>query len=70
MTLRDFTGRVQQDRGQAIKGRTVQMTGFVTPGEQGGPWHLTRLLINCCAADVQSVKVRIHQAEALRPTPG
>ncbi|WP_086769640.1 TIGR03943 family putative permease subunit [Streptomyces bobili] len=65
MTLGDFTRRVQQDRGQAIKEHSVQMTGFVTPGEEGKGWDLTRLMINCCAADVQSVKVRIHQAKAL-----
>lgn len=64
LTLRDFTSRVQQDREQAIKGRTVRMTGFVTPGERGEGWYLTRLLINCCAADAQSVKVRIHGAPA------
>jgi uncharacterized repeat protein (TIGR03943 family) len=65
MTLSDFTRRIQQDRGQAIKERKVQMTGFVTLGEQGEGWYLTRLMINCCAADVQSVKVRIHKAENL-----
>jgi uncharacterized repeat protein (TIGR03943 family) len=65
MTLTDFTGRVQQDRGQAIKGRSVRMTGFVTPDNQGDGWYLTRLILNCCAADAQSVKVRIHGTPAL-----
>ncbi|MEV5432404.1 TIGR03943 family protein [Streptomyces sp. NPDC052701] len=64
LTLGDFTSRVRQDRGQAIKGRSVRMTGFVTPAERGEGWYLTRLLINCCAADAQSVKVRIHGAPA------
>ncbi|MFI2200685.1 TIGR03943 family putative permease subunit [Streptomyces sp. NPDC020192] len=59
MTLSDFTSRVQQDRGQAINGRTVLMTGIVTP-HGGGSWDLTRIIINCCAADAQSVKVRIY----------
>ncbi|WP_328507259.1 TIGR03943 family putative permease subunit [Streptomyces sp. NBC_00391] len=31
ITLTDFTRRVQQDRDRAIDGRTVRMTGFVTP---------------------------------------
>ncbi|WP_217176763.1 TIGR03943 family protein [Streptomyces sp. AC495_CC817] len=31
ITLTDFTRRVQQDRDRAIDGRTVVMTGFVTP---------------------------------------
>lgn len=64
MTLSDFTSRVRQDRGQAIKGRTIRMTGFVTPGD-GGSWELTRIILNCCAADAQSVKVRIHGGPAL-----
>ncbi|MEU8029749.1 TIGR03943 family protein [Streptomyces sp. NPDC049099] len=64
MTLSDFTGRVQQDRGQAIKGRTVLMTGIVTPHGDDG-WDLTRIIINCCAADAQSVKVRIYGGPAL-----
>ncbi|MEV7992740.1 TIGR03943 family protein [Streptomyces sp. NPDC086077] len=64
LTLRDFTSRVQQDREQAIKGRSVQMTGFVTPSHEGQGWDLTRLLINCCAADAQAVKVRIHGTPA------
>lgn len=65
MTLTDFTRRVQQDREQAIKGRSVRMTGFVTPDDRGDGWYLTRLILNCCAADAQSVKVRIHGARAL-----
>jgi uncharacterized repeat protein (TIGR03943 family) len=73
MTLTDFTRRVQQDRDRAIDGRTVQLTGFVTPdratsgdegdeGDGGGKagWHLTRVIFSCCAADAQFVKVRVH----------
>ncbi|OIJ98751.1 TIGR03943 family protein [Streptomyces sp. MUSC 14] len=59
MTLSDFTSRVQQDPAQDIKGRTILMTGIVTP-HGGGSWDLTRIIINCCAADAQSVKVRIY----------
>ncbi|MFI8893474.1 TIGR03943 family putative permease subunit [Streptomyces paradoxus] len=65
MTLGDFTSRVQQDREQAIEGRSIQLTGFVTPGKKSESWYLTRLMINCCAADVQSIKVRIHGPSAL-----
>ncbi|MEU3550899.1 TIGR03943 family putative permease subunit [Streptomyces longwoodensis] len=65
MTLRDFTSRVQQDREQAVKGRSILMTGFVTPGHKGSSWYLTRLMLNCCAADAQSVQVRIYKAPAL-----
>ncbi|MFD0005031.1 TIGR03943 family putative permease subunit [Streptomyces sp. NPDC127178] len=64
ITLRDFTNRVRQDRTRAIKGRTVLMTGFLTPSGEGDRWYLTRLLISCCAADVQSVKVRVYGVTA------
>ncbi|MFI1966219.1 TIGR03943 family putative permease subunit [Streptomyces pathocidini] len=63
MPLSDFQARARQDTGRSLKGRTVRMTGFVTPGEDGG-WYLTRLVLSCCAADAQSVKVRMHGAEA------
>ncbi|MEV7672128.1 TIGR03943 family protein [Streptomyces sp. NPDC088752] len=63
LTLGDFTSRVRQDPGQAVKGRSVQMTGFVTPVGRGEGWDLTRLLINCCSADAQAVKVRIYGGE-------
>ncbi|MGW3206830.1 TIGR03943 family putative permease subunit [Streptomyces sp. NPDC001135] len=64
ITLSDFTRRVQQDRSRAIKERTVQMTGFVTPAPHGDGWFLTRIIISCCAADAQSVKVRIYGTPA------
>ncbi|UUU21971.1 TIGR03943 family putative permease subunit [Streptomyces sp. DSM 40750] len=71
MTLTDFTRRVQQDRDRAIEGRTVLMTGFVTPDRKGdeggnggndgnGGWYLTRTMFSCCAADAQFMKVRVH----------
>ncbi|MFE1909647.1 TIGR03943 family putative permease subunit [Streptomyces anandii] len=65
ITLSDFTRRVQQDRELAIKGREVRMTGFVTPAKGGDGWDLTRIIISCCAADAQSVKVRVHGGPAL-----
>ncbi|KOV72397.1 membrane protein [Streptomyces sp. NRRL WC-3618] len=64
ITLSDFTSRVQQDRSRAIEGRPVRMTGFVTFAEQSDSWFLTRIMISCCAADAQSVKVRIHGTPA------
>jgi uncharacterized repeat protein (TIGR03943 family) len=64
LTLGDFTRRVQQDRSRAVQGRTVLMAGFVTPDGSGDGWYLTRLILNCCAADAQSVKVRVHGVAA------
>ncbi|MGW7253775.1 TIGR03943 family putative permease subunit [Streptomyces sp. NPDC054834] len=65
MTLTDFTARVRQDPRQDIRGRSVRMTGFVTPAGQGGGWYLTRIIFTCCAADSQSVKVRMYGTPAL-----
>lgn len=65
MTLTQFTSRVQQDHKRDIKGRSIQMTGFVTPDKQGDGWYLTRIIFTCCAADATSVKVRIHETPAL-----
>ncbi|MFJ6843795.1 TIGR03943 family putative permease subunit [Streptomyces griseoluteus] len=64
LTLTGFTQRVQQDPTRAIKGRQVQLTGFVTPAGAGGGWYLTRIIFTCCAADSQTVKVRVHGTEA------
>ncbi|MEU0335203.1 TIGR03943 family protein [Streptomyces sp. NPDC006193] len=64
LTLWDFIRRVQQDPTRAIEGRTVRMTGFATPGKRGGGWFLNRIMISCCAADAQSVRVRIFGAPA------
>ncbi|MGW5336636.1 TIGR03943 family putative permease subunit [Streptomyces bauhiniae] len=64
LTLTGFTQRVQQDPTRAIKGRQVQLTGFVTPAGAGGGWYLTRIIFTCCAADSQTVKVRVHGSDA------
>ena len=63
MTLTDFTTRVQQDKELAIKGRSVEMTGFATP-VKGGGWDLTRIIFTCCAADAQTVKVHMYGTPA------
>ncbi|GHF06417.1 TIGR03943 family protein [Streptomyces griseoluteus] len=64
LTLTGFTQRVQQDPTLAIRGRQVQLTGFVTPAGAGGGWYLTRIIFTCCAADSQTVKVRVHGSDA------
>jgi uncharacterized repeat protein (TIGR03943 family) len=46
-----------------MKGRTVRLTGFVTPGS-GGAWYLSRLVVTCCAADAQVLKIEMRGVEA------
>ncbi|MET8680312.1 TIGR03943 family protein [Streptomyces sp. NPDC004647] len=61
MSLSAFSSRARQDPERSLEDRRVRMTGFVTPGEDGG-WYLTRLVLSCCAADSQSIKVEMHGA--------
>ncbi|WKE67982.1 TIGR03943 family protein [Streptomyces sp. WP-1] len=67
LTLTDFTKRVQQDRSRAIEGRTVRLTGFVTPDAAGDGWYLTRIIFTCCAADSQTVKVHVYGPGSTEP---
>ncbi|MGW0315612.1 TIGR03943 family putative permease subunit [Streptomyces flavidovirens] len=66
LSLTEFTARVQQDRAKSLSGRTVVLSGFVTPGKNG-TWDLTRLLVACCAADSQSLTVTMHGVPAPPP---
>ncbi|MCP3819999.1 TIGR03943 family protein [Streptomyces sp. A3M-1-3] len=63
LSLSEFTARAQQDEEQSLKGRTVITEGFVTPGKNG-TWNLTRLLVSCCAADSQSLTIRMYGVRA------
>lgn len=65
LALSGFIARVQQDRDRSLAGRTVLMTGFVTPAkDRAGTWYLTRLVVSCCAADSRSLRVRVHGVPA------
>ncbi|QGV77690.1 TIGR03943 family putative permease subunit [Streptomyces ficellus] len=65
LALSGFIARVQQDRDRGLAGRTVLMTGFVTPAkDRSGTWYLTRLVVSCCAADSRSLRIRVHGAPA------
>ncbi|ADI04578.1 hypothetical protein SBI_01457 [Streptomyces bingchenggensis BCW-1] len=63
MSLNDFSARAVWDTSRTLKGHTVRLTGFVTPGRHG-TWYVSRLVISCCAADAQVRKVRVHGAAA------
>jgi uncharacterized repeat protein (TIGR03943 family) len=63
LTVGEFSSRAIFDSGRSLKGRTVQLTGFVTHGDDGA-WYVTRLLVSCCAADASTSKVEIRDADA------
>jgi uncharacterized repeat protein (TIGR03943 family) len=54
----DYAGRVVYDHGRLLAGRPITLTGFITIGRDGEP-YLTRMMLSCCAADAQPVKVRL-----------
>ena len=52
----DYASRAVFDAGKTLAGRHVRMTGFLTRATDGG-WYLTRMVVTCCAADAQPIKV-------------
>lgn len=56
MYLSDFVTRAVWEEGASLEGRTVELTGFVLPTDDG--WQLARLQIACCAADAFASKVQ------------
>jgi uncharacterized repeat protein (TIGR03943 family) len=61
VSLMDYATRAVWDEGRTLAGRTVRLTGFVTPRE-GGNWYLTRIALTCCAADGLALKVDVRGA--------
>ncbi|MBD0742273.1 TIGR03943 family protein [Streptomyces sp. CBMA152] len=59
LSLTDFTSRAVWDEKGSLRGRTVRLTGFVTP-QSADAWQLSRVIVSCCAADARVVKVEVH----------
>ncbi len=64
LTLAEFQGRALFDADRSLEGRRVRLVGFASPG-LGNDWVLTRMSLNCCAADGFAVKVRVEGAPAV-----
>lgn len=56
METAEYAGRAVYDHGRSLGGRQVTLTGFVSIGRDGTP-YLTRMVLNCCAADARPVKI-------------
>lgn len=54
----DYAGRAVYDDGRTLRGRRIQLTGFLALDGHGTP-YLVRMALNCCAADAQPVKVAL-----------
>jgi putative membrane protein len=52
----DYAGRAAYDHGHSLGNRRTTITGFITLDRSGTP-YLTRMVLNCCAADAQPIKV-------------
>jgi uncharacterized repeat protein (TIGR03943 family) len=52
----DYAGRAVYDHGRSLGDRPITITGFLALDESGEP-YLTRMVLNCCAADAQPVKI-------------
>lgn len=61
LALVDYAGRAVYDKGRTLRGRSVQVAGFVALGADGTP-YLVRMALSCCAADAQPVKVALEGA--------
>jgi uncharacterized repeat protein (TIGR03943 family) len=44
---------------ESMRGRTFQLTGFVTPGREGR-WYVSRIGLTCCVADGTAFLVEVH----------
>jgi uncharacterized repeat protein (TIGR03943 family) len=64
MSLAEFQVRALHDPTRSLEGRRVRLVGFASPGP-GSEWVLTRMSLNCCAADGFAVKVRVDGADAV-----
>jgi len=63
VTVSDYATRAVWDQGHSLDGRSVRITGFVTPGSGNG-WYLTRMQLSCCAADATAIKIEVRGASA------
>jgi len=61
LTLGEFIARAY-DTSTSLANRPVRLTGFAVTSGRG--WHLTRMRINCCAADALALEVTVEGAPA------
>jgi uncharacterized repeat protein (TIGR03943 family) len=52
----DYADRAVFDHGRSLSHRRIKITGFIALDRSGKP-YLTRMVLNCCAADALPVKI-------------
>jgi uncharacterized repeat protein (TIGR03943 family) len=55
VSVLDYATRAVFDKGQSLGSRQITLSGFLLAAPSG--WYLTRMVITCCAADAQPIKV-------------
>jgi len=65
LKLGDVVTRAVWDESGTLDGRQIRLVGFVVHMPNGSI-HLARLVISCCAADAQPVKVQLEGGDADR----
>jgi len=63
LSVGQFTAYAVYDEDATMRGRSIALEGFVSLDEEGR-WYLTRVSLNCCAADAYVRKVRVDDAAA------
>jgi uncharacterized repeat protein (TIGR03943 family) len=58
LTVQDYATRAVFDHGRDLTGRQVKITGFIGTNPDGTP-YLSRMMLNCCAADALPIKVAL-----------
>lgn len=58
LAVHDYAVRAAWNAGRTLTGRTVTLTGFVTPDDAGG-WSVSRAIMTCCALDARSYLVHV-----------
>ena len=66
LSVVDYAGRAVYDQGRSLDDRRIKVTGFVALDGDGAP-YLARMILNCCAADAQPVKVGLTGETPARP---
>ncbi|MET7902278.1 TIGR03943 family protein [Streptomyces sp. NPDC005336] len=56
LSVVDYAGRAAYDHGRSLGNRRIKITGFIALDRSGNP-YLVRMVLSCCAADAQPVKI-------------
>jgi uncharacterized repeat protein (TIGR03943 family) len=59
LPLGEYMYRSWEKGGKSLAGKTLRLVGFVTPSKKTDRWYVTRMHMNCCAADAYAIKIAV-----------